>query len=156
MHRGEKSRISFSSVLGPEHREELEQLLFFNPQQRRALSGIDNSLREYGVPSIYLDDGDKMRIRLAGLPESQTLYALDNAGEQPVLAGVMVYSRVSHDTLVLLHIAVREDYSRTGKYADEMLVLRLTTQLRRIARMIRGVRQITLKYSSDVVIPVRS
>jgi len=147
------SRIGFSSVLGAEYREELEELLFFNPQQRRALSGIDRSISEYGVPTIVVDH-NHLRIAVDGLPETQTLYALDYTWEKPVLAGVMVFVRSDLENIILLHIAVREDYSRVGKYADEMLVLRLTTQLRRIAKRIKGVRAITLKYSSGLVIPV--
>ena len=148
-----ESQIRFSSILGHEYREELEELMFFNPQQRRALSGINHSISEYGVPSIVAD-GDRLRIKVDGLQESQTLYALDNYWEKPVLAGVMVYVRSDLENIILLHIAVKEDYSRMGKYADEMLVLRLMTQLRRIAKGIKGIRAITLKYSSGLVIPV--
>ena len=148
-----ESQIRFSSILGHEYREELEELMFFNPQQRRAISGINHSISEYGVPSI-IADGDRLRIKVDGLAETQTLYALDHSSDRPVLAGVMVYVRSDAENIVLLHIAVKEDYSRMGKHAEEMLVLRLMTQLRRIARMIKGVRAITLKYSSGLVIPV--
>jgi hypothetical protein len=146
-------RIQFTSVLGNQFRDDLEELLFFNPQQGRALTGINHSISEYGVPSICEMDG-KLRISVEGLTESQTLYALDVSLLRPILAGVMVYARTDPENIVLLHIAVKEDYSRTGKYADRMLVLNLMTQLRRIAKMIKGVRSITLKYSSGLVIPV--
>lgn len=66
----------------------------------------------------------------------------------------MVYMRTNPENIVLLHIAVKEDYSRTGIYGDEMLVLRFMTQLRGIARRIKGICSITLKYSSGLVIRV--
>ena len=147
------SQIKFSSILGYEYLEELEDLLFFNPQQRRALSGINHSISEYGVPNIITDRGC-LRIKVDSLPESQTLYALDFSLEKPVLAGVMVYVRSDVENIVLLHIAVKEDYSRTGKHANKILVFRLMTQLRLIAKRIKGVRAITLKYSSGPAMPI--
>ncbi|HYK87168.1 MAG TPA: hypothetical protein VE398_00240 [Acidobacteriota bacterium] len=147
------SRIRFSSVLGLEYRDDLEELMFFNPQQRKALTGINHSISEYGVPNV-VESNQRLRISVEGLPESQTLFAMDYTKEKPVLAGVMVYMRTDPENLVLLHIAVREDYSRSGIYGDEMLVLRFMTQLRDIAKRIKGIRAITLKYSSGLVIPV--
>ncbi len=147
------SRIRFTSILGHEYRDELESLMFFNPQQKKAQAGISRAIRDYGVPNIVEENG-RLRISVEGLPESQTLYALDPAGEKPLLAGVMVYMRTDPENLVLLHIAVDEDYSRSGIHAEEMLVLRFMTQLREIAKRIKGIRAITLKYSSGLVIPV--
>lgn len=147
------AQIHFSSILEREFRDDLEELMFFNPQQRKALTGINHSISEYGVPSVVEDSG-RLRISVEGLPESQTLFALDVSEEKPILAGVMVYMRTDPENLVLLHIAVREDYSRAGIYGDEMLVWRFMTQLRDIAKRIKGIRSITLKYSSGLVIPV--
>jgi hypothetical protein len=147
------SRIRFSSILESEYRDDLEDLMFFNPQQRKALTGINHSIAEYGVPNVVEKEG-RLRVSVEGLPESQTLFALDDSARKPVLAGAMVYMRTDPENLVLLHIAVREDYTRSGIYGDEMLVLRFMTQLRDIAKRLRGVRAITLKYSSGLVIPV--
>ena len=147
------SRIRFSSILEQDYRNDLEELIFFNPQQRKALTGINHAISEYGVPSVVETSG-RLRITVEGAPESQTLFALDCSADKPVLAGVMVYMRTNPENLVLLHIAVKEDYSRSGIYGDEMLVLRFMTQLRDIAKRIKGIRSITLKYSSGLVIPV--
>ena len=147
------AQIRFSSILGTDYRSELEELMFFNPQQNKALTGISHAISEYGVPVIVEDNG-RLRISVEGLPESQTLFALDDSSEKPILAGVMVYMRTDPENLVLLHIAVHEDYSRAGIYGDEMLVWRFMTQLRDIAKRIKGIRSITLKYSSGLVIPV--
>jgi hypothetical protein len=147
------SNIRFSSILGHEYRDDLEELMFFNPQQRKALMGINHAISEYGVPSVVVTNG-RLRISVEGAPESQTLFALDHSTEKAILAGVMVYMRIDPENMVLLHIAVKEDYSRMGKYADEMLVLRFMTQLRDIAKRIKGIRSITLKYDPGLVIPV--
>ncbi len=148
-----KTRIGFSSILGSEYLEDLERLLFFNPQQERAIDGIHHSIREHGVPSIYLDKG-KLRVKVEEPSEVQTLYALDDSGGKPELVGVMVFSRTNTDTLDLLHIAIREEYSRFGAKADAGLVSRFLEQLRHIARCLKGVRSICLKYASGLKLPV--
>jgi hypothetical protein len=149
-----KTRIGFSSILGSEYLEDLERLLFFNPQQKRALNGIHHSIREYGVPSIALDAG-RLRVRVEQLPEVQTLYALEDADKKPILVGVMVFSRIDPSTIALLHIAVREEYSRFGARADAMLVAKFLEQLRQIAKKLKGVQAISLKYASGLTVPVQ-
>lgn len=148
-----KARIGFSSVLASEYLEDLERLLFFNPQQKRALNGIHHSISEYGVPSIALEEG-RLRVRIERLPDAQTLYALDQTNEKPILAGVMVFSRIDSATIALLHIAVKEEYSRFGDRADAMLVAKFLEQLRQIARKLKGVHAISLKYASGLTVPV--
>ena len=148
-----KTRIGFSSILGSEYLEDLERLLFFNPLQERAIDGIHHSIREHGVPSIYLDKG-KLRVKVEEPSEVQTLYALDDSGGKPELVGVMVFSRASAETLDLLHIAIREEYSRFGKKADAGLVTKFLDQLRHIARCLKGVQSICLKYASGLKLPV--
>jgi hypothetical protein len=145
--------IGFTSVLGRAYLEDLEMLLFFNPLQEKALTGIHHSIREYGVPSIYLD-GDLLRVKVAELPDVQTIYALENSTETPALIGVMVFSRTDEQTVALLHIAVREEFSRSGKRADDGLVSKFLDQLRQIARRLKGVKAIKLKYASGLTVPL--
>ncbi len=148
-----KTRIGFTSILGGEYVEDLERLLFFNPLQEKALNGIHHSIREYGVPSIYLDSG-RLRVKVPELPEVQTLYALEDAKERPKLVGVMVFSRTDPSTIALLHIAVQKEYSRFGERADASLVPKFLEQLRQIARRLKGVHSINLKYASGLSVPV--
>ena len=148
-----KARIGFSSILGSDYLEDLERLLFFNPLQEQALSGIHHSIREYGVPSISLDNG-KLRVKVAELPEVQTLYAMEDSQDRPRLIGVMVFSRINDATIALLHIAIREEYSRFGERSDAGLVPKFLDQLRQIARRLKGVKSINLKYASGLTVPV--
>jgi hypothetical protein len=148
-----RAAITFSSILGNEHYDALEQILFFNPQQNKALSGIHHSVDEYGVPSIFVD-GDRLRVIVTGLPGTQTLFALNELNGGLDVAGVMVYARTDPENIVLLHIAVKQEYTRSGVYADAMLVSRFMAQLREIARRLKGVRSITLKYGSGLTLPV--
>jgi hypothetical protein len=145
--------IRFSSVLGIDYREELERMLFFNPLQPKNTDGIILSISTYGVPSI-VEDHEYLRIRVEGLLESQTLYALDHSGAKPVLAGVMVYVRRVPEKIILLHVAIHEDYSPSGKHSDEGLFLRLIFELRRIAKCLKGVQLITIQYLPKLSIQV--
>lgn len=147
------NNVSFSSVLSEEHREELESLLFFNPRQKRTLAGINHAIKDFGLPSVHEENG-LLRVRVEGLPGAQTIFALDQGMAPPVLAGVMVFVRLDVENIVLVHIAVGEDYARDGKYGDGHLVSRFVAELRAIARRIKGVRSVILKYSGGLTIPV--
>ena len=133
--------IRYTSILKPEYSKELEQLIFFNPGQQTALSAIVNAIEMYGEPIVY-NDGERLRVKVKNLDEVQALFALD--GE--ILAGVLLYSRVSLERLVVIHIAVGEDYSSHGKFAKKMLVMRMSQQLRKSARRIKGIETIRMMY----------
>ena len=148
-----RNDIRLTSLLENRYQEDLEGLMFFNPQQKKALAGISRSIKDFGIPSVF-PEGERLRIKVEGLPEAQAIFALEHRVDPPELIGVMVFVRLDPENLVLLHIAVREDYSRGGKHGDEMLVARFVGELRTIARRIRGVRHVILKYSGGLMIPV--
>ena len=81
------------------------------------------------------------------LDEVQTLFALDG----DTLVGVMVYSRVLLERLTVIHIAVDQDYSSHGKFAQHMLVVRMLELLRNSARRIKGVETIRIMYSGNQI-----
>ena len=136
--------FDFTSILNPEYREELEQLLFFNSAQHALHSAIVDSIEMFGEPFVD-NDGVRLRVNVRKLDEVQTQFALDGAK----LAGILVYSRVSHDRIVIIHIAVHEDYSSRGQFAHKKLVLRMSQQLRKCARSIKGVKFIRMMYGNN-------
>lgn len=136
--------FSYTSKLQPEYRHELEQLLFFNSAQHTAQSAIVDSIEVYGEPFID-DDGDRLRVNVKKLDEVQTLFAFD--GNR--LVGLLIYSRISYERLVVIHIAVHENYSQGGKFARKMLALRISKQLRKCARSIKGVEFVRIMYGSN-------
>jgi hypothetical protein len=136
--------IRYTSTLKQEYGEELEQLMFFNPGQQAALAAIVDSVEMYGLPSVYADDG-RLKIDVEKLDEVQTLFALD--GDR--LVGVLVYSRVEFERLVVIHIAVGQDYSSNGKIAQNMLVMRLLELLRNSARRIKGIETIRMMHDGN-------
>lgn len=138
--------LRYTSTLNPEYNEELERLMFFNPRQHTALDAIENSLEQFGSPSVY-NDGGCLRVKVEKLDGVQSLFALDG----DTLVGVLVYSRVLFERLTVLHIAVDQDYSSDGKFAHHMLVMRLLELLRDNARRIKGIESIRLICSGNQI-----
>lgn len=134
----------YTSILEPEYSNELEQLLFFNSGQHTAHAAIVDSIEIFGEPFVD-NDGERLRVNVRKLDEAQTLFAFDG----DILAGLLVYSRVSLERLVVIHIAVREDYSSYGEFANKILVMRMSQQLRECARRIKGIETIRIMYGSN-------
>lgn len=136
--------LRYTSTLNPKYSEELERLMFFNPGQQTALAAIENSLEKFGSPSVY-DDGGYLRVKVEKLDEVQTLFAMDD----DALVGVLVYSRVLIERLTVIHIAVDQDYSARGKFANNMLVIHMLELLRNSARRIKGIKSIRIMCSNN-------
>ena len=66
----------------------------------------------------------------------------------PWLAGVMVFTRLEEETMLLLHMAVARDYASGGRFGRQMLALRLVERLRKIAAQVKGVHVVRLILSS--------
>lgn len=135
------SRIHYTSVYDGRRRRELEKLLFQNPRQHIVRAAIVEGIEKYGVPRIVVEDGH-LRVKLEGGLEVQTLFAVASSLFQSRLAGVMIYTRLDSETMLLLHLAVAEDYSSHGRQRKQMLALRFVEQLRGIAARIKGVRAV--------------
>jgi len=143
------SGIFFSSVLKKEYLSHLESLMFFNPQQGTKMSGIMESIARFGNPKTVIE-GDFIRIKTETLQNVQALFAFDRKNKGAELVGVVVYVRTDPETMVILHIAVENNYSMSGSFSDDMLVMKLIAKVREAARQIKGVRQITIFYERGV------
>jgi len=138
--------LRYTSTLKLKYGEELERLMFFNPGQKNALAAIVDSLEMFGSPSVYTEGG-RLRVKVEKLDEVQTLFALDG----DTLVGVLVYSRVFLERLTVIHIAVDQEYSSDGKFAHNMLVMRMLELLRNSARRIKGVETIRIICSGNQI-----
>jgi hypothetical protein len=141
--------LNFSSILPVDRRDELEAMMFFNPQQGDHESSINASILSYGFPKI-IQEGDYLRIGIEG-KEVQTLYAFVHRGKLEELAGVIVYTRISPDTLVLLHMAVKPEYSYADGYKNELVLVRMLAQIRSIAKRIQGVKNLSIAYAGQIL-----
>jgi hypothetical protein len=141
--------LVFSSSLRSDQRDELESLMFFHPEQGQHTSSINASILSYGFPKV-IDEGGVLRIGIEGL-EVQTLYAFVDRGAPKDLAGVLVYTRVHGDTLVLLHMAVRPEFCYSIGYKNELVLVRILAQLRAIAKRIRGIKKLSILYADKEI-----
>jgi hypothetical protein len=143
------TNIRFSSTLNSRYRKDLETLMFFNPQQGRVKPAIVETIEKYGIPKIVVE-GELLRIKVEKFADVQALFALETIGERPRLVGVIVYVRPDRETIVVLHLAVQEEYTFSGLHDGEMLVMRLLVNLREIASRIKDVRAIIIVYGKGV------
>lgn len=145
------SMFRFTSLIEQEYDEAVKQLLYFNPGQKFMLNAIVDSLEKFGSPNVINKDGN-LRVNLENLDDVQTLFALDDNK----LVGLLIYNRFSTETLTIIHIVVHEDYSASGKFSHDLLMLRMLELLRKCARSIAGVKQLRILYGDNrsVVYPV--
>lgn len=139
--------VRVSSVLSDSYRAALEELLFFNPGQRRLTAGIEESIARHGAPDVVAESGE-LQIRVGALGRVQALFALESAEDRERLVGVVIYCRLSLEELVILHVAVNERFASTGPKAYSGIVLRLFQTVRDVAARLKGVRTI-LMYRSN-------
>jgi hypothetical protein len=135
--------IEFSTVLPEAFREDLEYLLYFNPLQSRATSGICRSVDRYGQPRVAVVDG-VLTVALTKVGRVQTLFAVMEDAETCELAGVALFVRES-DRLVILHLAVGESFAGNREYGP--LALRLALAIRRIGKRLTGVTRVVPPYA---------
>ena len=138
--------LHFTSVLDRSHRVELEELMFQHPQQRRFRDTILDCIERFGVPRVVEQNG-RLRIELAGPTEVQTLYAVMEQLLHSELVGALVFTRNEVGELLVLHIAVKDDYTAQGPRAAQMVTFALFEELCRVARCIQGVHGVRLVYT---------
>ena len=143
-------RIKISSELPLEYRDELERIVFFNPDQARVLASLERSIRRYGVPSIE-ENKSLLRLSVPAVKASQSLYAFDESMTPARLAGVVMFVRDPNDSsaIVILHLAIHEDYASDGISANEWLATRLMSTVRGICLRTRGVTSLRVLYPRD-------
>ena len=69
--------IEFKSHVPVAQRAALEALVFFNSCQERVSACIADAIEKFGAPEIVADR-DRLRIHMKGLPDVQSLFAIDS------------------------------------------------------------------------------
>jgi hypothetical protein len=138
--------VTFTSKVAIEHRPTLERLLFFNGCQNRVARGIADVIDRYGSPEIQ-PDGEWLRVRLAGLADVQSLFAVETTTGRPI--GVAVYMRADLEHVTVLHLGLSEEYCAGGEREGLNLLLRLMKEIRRSSRRVKGVRRLNVLYGTQ-------
>ncbi|MDX2240334.1 MAG: hypothetical protein NW224_06605 [Leptolyngbyaceae cyanobacterium bins.302] len=122
--------------------------MFFNSQQGKFASEVMRSVEKYGSPKIVCV-GDQLRICVKNLEGVQSLFGFDSDRSNADLVGVILYTRELVEQITILHIAIREEYSTSGVYANRLLAMSLIQKVREAASQIKGVRLIALMYGES-------
>lgn len=138
--------IYFTSVLKKDYRNDLEQLLFLNPNQEKALPAILRSITLYGQPKIVEKDG-LLRIAIGDCVDAQDLYAFEDHLMFPRLVGCVIYLRDRPDNLSIVHFAVTPDRLMSESKDAIPLVARLVQQVVAVAMQIKGISTVTVTYT---------
>lgn len=142
---GDMSKIEFKSHVPVAQKPALEALLYFNACQERVSACIADAIEKFGAPEIVADR-DRLRIHVKGLPDVQTLFAIDNDTGRPV--GVAVYARQDIEHVTVVHMGITAEFASGGPRAGEQLLLKLLREVRRSTRRVKGVRRLELFYGS--------
>jgi hypothetical protein len=138
--------VTFTSRVAIGHRAELERLLFFNGCQERVASGIVDVIARYGPPEIQ-QDGEWLRVKVAGVTDVQSLFAVEATTGRPI--GVAVYLRADLEHVTVLHLGLSEEYCAGGEREKLNLLLRLMKEIRRSSRRVKGVRRLSVLYGAQ-------
>jgi len=135
--------LIFSSVLDVHFRSDLEDLLFFNPNQGQYASAIMKAVEQFGSPKIVMQNGS---LRILMQSNVQTLYVLIDSQAATRLVGVVIYTIQPTDTINIIHLAIDMEFSAAGKKAHRMIVFAAINELRQIGQSIKGVAWVKLSY----------
>lgn len=94
-------------------------------------------------------DANALRVRVAGPPEAQCLFAVERDGKVSRPVGLILYVRDSFERITVLHLVVDEAYAVGGPRAKYNLLLRLVQAVKRVARCTSGIRHVELVYSEN-------
>jgi len=146
--------IRMSSTLPITYRPELERIVFFNPEQGQVTAALVASVRRYGVPeAVEIEACLRFKVRAFG--EVQTLFAFDDTEDVPHLAGMVMFTRESHKSMLLLHLAIHEHYTARGFHARAGVTARLLAAVRRLSLRVRGVQSLRMIYPHSVTVALR-
>jgi hypothetical protein len=141
-------------VLPVAFRDELERIVFFNPEQGSVTAPLVASVHRYGVPSVVEEDGC-LRFRVQAFGMLQTLFALDETESPAALVGVAMFTRDRRKNLLVLHIAAHEDYTSQGQWAATGVVGQMIAAVRETAMRTSGIRTLRILYPHEIRFELR-
>lgn len=136
--------VCLCAELPPAWKEDLEELLFFNPQQAALENEILATIRAFGIPRIRVKE-DRLWIEVGDGLAVGTLFAMANTEDGEELAGALLFLRKDAG-LLCLHLSVDESYSYRGPHAALCVAAHLLDGLRKIGARIAGVDHIEVYY----------
>ncbi len=151
-------KFSFSSSLKKKFHDSLDAIMFFNKNQKQFTKDIVRNIKKFGLPEIICT-GDELAIKIKGLSDVQSIFAFIGNNNDTKLVGVIIYFRNTVENIIVIHIAVDEEYAITGKSGAQMLMMQLINKVREAVKYLRGVKSINIAFGENperqITIPVR-
>jgi len=144
--------VAFCARVPSQHRSVVERLFYFNQRQGVHLEGIRATIEAEGTPYIVERDGS-VWLEISK-EDSQCLFAVTPDAQSGVPIGVVLYRRPAIDTLRISHIATNPQRQPGASSATPDIGGLLFTEVRRIARHLRGVTRIELPYRQGLFIRI--
>jgi hypothetical protein len=132
------------SSLDASYRGSLERLMYFNPRQHEAESGIEEVIDAYGTPMI-VSDAAGLHVVVGRRQDAQCLFALASTTAGLTLAGMIVFLRVSIEEMLVLHVAVADGFGRNRRLSLEV-VMALVRSVREVTHRLRGTKHLRMLY----------
>jgi hypothetical protein len=145
--------LEFDWVLAPsisiQASEELQDVFFFNSNQKRYTKKIVKTIDKYGKPKLVVEN-NKITIRLDSESlNQQTLFVLDKSNNN-LLIGVLLYVK-ENDTINIIHLALNEAHQKyLNKYGYSVFNL-IINQFAKMLRNIKDIKFVKFQYNSIVV-----
>jgi hypothetical protein len=146
--------IILKSKIKTKFRNNLKNLIFFNTQQSKVTSGIIASIEKYGSP-VILENNNFLTVGIDKLEGVQSIFAVEYSDGREILAGVLLFYRASLKEIVLLHIAIAEEYTLSATKGKSYLASEMIMHLKNIGRSLKGVEYITIYYHKNIIKRVR-
>lgn len=140
----------FKASLPSNYKEALHSLFYFNANQKRYTPKIINAIENYGNPVETLSN-NKVTLLLDSSVNGQSLFMLDDEGENAVLLGGLIYFRKNDTTIVIAHMAMHEEAALVFKKKSINLTAIFIHQLIKTVTRFKGVKEIVLPYSSKKI-----
>jgi len=139
------SNIFFQSYVRPELLEDLQQLFFFHPNQKKYRKQIVSAIEKYGKPEIKMEE-NKVSIWLANLAiNQQSIMVFDKLNPHKILA-VLIY--VKEDQLIkIIHMAIQSDLNEIYHEADMAVLTEIMELFKAMVSKMKEVTLIQFEYS---------
>jgi hypothetical protein len=136
--------IELQSSVPPGLHASLERLVFFNRNQLQSQADIVRALDQFGVPRIVADP-QGLHVALSACDDAQCLFAFLRERDGLELAGMLIYRRTSPEEVLVVHVAVSDRFSNSGR-PGLGLIIKMLRAVRSSARRLRGVQRLRVLY----------
>ncbi|MDP3928532.1 MAG: hypothetical protein Q8R57_05880 [Bacteroidota bacterium] len=125
--------------------EDLQQLFFFHPNQKKYRKQIVLAIEKYGKPEIKMEE-NRVSIWLANLAiNQQSIMVFDKLNPHKILA-VLIYVKEGQ-LIKIIHIAIQSDLNEIYHEGDVAVLTEIMTMFKAMVSKMKEVTLIQFEYS---------